>query len=1030
MVRLRGKSRPHASAGRSRIARVGACTIALLGLVASLGSGPTATATAEDTGNAGATVSTAGPGTATPEEQHASPQTVDQDRSTPQASSQSTADDAGPAAESSQAGAADGDAGAAVFAQEAPRKTRAGTLPAVFATGGSGRFKESIQWLQWGDYADFAGVARPNVPVLDYGEEKTFTNFRNMGEAGRLITTCTLSGLEHLGHAPDVTEGQAKAPLVATIPGAWAGDALDNLYNIGGPASWSDGGAEWHDPLAYPRDYTNHNQMVIGLANGYAYNGGNTWDGKPWGTPGADTTPTGYAARVRFGLSCSARLEAPDGSARAVPLSGLVFADAEASSTRSATDEYQNEWVQATVQPGVTWRVLDTLRSADCRDTRGGTGRQITTDGVLSDGGRTLQLRPTGMECVYQNYGSYSKPNGLGGPDAVMFMEGATSATITLQGSGYSAVALGLIIATDFGDAPESYGKASSLFQPSWQGGTVGSTRDLFAVSPQAEFGQSNTRLGDYIDAEGYQLHSADAQGDDDGGTPDDEDGVALPADGIRTQPGATWTQQARCTGPGRVAGWIDWNHNGIFDPAEKSDEVACTTDSVQLTWTVPGDVVRSVDGEAGSQPDTFMRVRITDDPGALAPTGNTATGEVEDYKVAVRVPTLELVKRVDGTYASAEVPALDADRWSLTGQQGSQTDGHHLVTGQGSAGRNVVVAGVFALSETSADPSAAGYTASAWSCRQTEGTAAGGQAYSSTVSGSRVSVNNQDRVTCEITNSAKPGSLVWRKLDEDARTQVAGSQWLLTGPGVPGGTLVADCTQAPCPAGDYADQDPAAGAFELTGLVWGTYSIREAQAPTGYAAAGKVFTFPQLTGAALSARLADSSDPDGTVSDSGIVNKRLTGSVAWQKHDMHSNALSGSQWLLTGPDVPAGTTVADCVADTAGQCAGGAFADTDPRAGSFKVTGLSWSDKPYSLRESVAPAGYRLDATTHEFRITADALDYVFDTAFTNRPREGLTVPLTGGMGTDIVLLAGGMLMATALASGVAIRKRRARRP
>ena len=84
---------------------------------------------------------------------------------------------------------------------------------------------------------------------------------------------------------------------------AWVGDALDNLYNVGGAGQWSDGSETWHSGLTYPSDYTNKNQMVIGLANGYAYNGGNTWDGKPWGTPGADTTPTGYAARVRFGLN-------------------------------------------------------------------------------------------------------------------------------------------------------------------------------------------------------------------------------------------------------------------------------------------------------------------------------------------------------------------------------------------------------------------------------------------------------------------------------------------------------------------------------------------------------------------------------------------------------------------------------------------------------------------------------------------------------------------------------------------------------
>ena len=1029
----------------SRFVRTGICTGIAFGLIVGADYGAGAIAAAEDSNISGGAATRGQPATPTTTTEPSGGES-----STPDAAPQTATEEATNASPSA------GDTGIAAESAEnedasEPAMTvrgtpTAGPLPAVFATGGSGRFKESLQWLQWADYSDFAGIEKPNVPILDYGQEKVFTNFRDMGEAGRLMTTCTLSDLQHLGHAQEVSEAQAKGPLVATIPGAWAGDALDNLYNVGGAAGWSDGSAEWHEPLVYPRDYINHNQMVIGLANGYAYNGNQTWDGQPWGTPGSSTTPTGYKARVSFDVRCLAELVAPDGSKQPVPLSGLVFADAEASSTRSTGDEYENEWVQASVQPGVTWRVLDTLRSANCQDTRGGTGQQITTNGVLSDAGRTLQLRPTGQECVYQNNGRYSKPNGLGGPDAVMFMEGATSATITLQGSGYSAVALGLIIATDFGDAPESYGKASSLFQPTWQGGAVDSTQDLFTVNPQANFGQPKTRLGDHIDAEGYQLHSSDAQGDDRGGSPDDEDGLALPPDGIRTQPGATWTQQVSCTGPGRVAGWVDWNHNGTFEAGEKSNEPTCAAGSAHLDWTVPTDVVRSVDGETGSQPDTFMRVRIAGDPvpiipvgngpageeneddvpAPLMPTGNTTTGEVEDYKVAVRVPTLELIKNVDGKYASAEVPMLNADRWTLTGQQGAETDAHHLVTGKGTAGRNIVASGEFALSETSDDPSAVGYEASAWACRQTDGTNAGSQAYSSVVTESSVVVKNQDRVTCEITNTTKPGALVWKKIDE-AATPLAGSEWTLTGPEVPGSTVVTDCTQAPCPTGSYADQDPAAGSFELTGLKWGTYSVTESKAPIGYNRITAVFTFPQITGAAPRAQLENNPGPDGTVIDQGIVNKRLTGSVAWSKEDMRSNALAGSEWTLTGPGVPAGTTVVDCVASTADQCAASAYADTDPKAGSFKVIGLSWSnDQKYSLQESAAPAGYQLDATLHEFMITTDALDYVFAAAFQNRPREGLNIPLTGGMGADALLIAGGVLIAAAIGSGAAIRRRR----
>ena len=119
-----------------------------------------------------------------------------------------------------------------------------------------------------------------------------------------------------------------KISLVATIPGAWAGDALDNLYNVGGPGSWSDGSEVWHSGLTYPKDYVNKNQMVIGLANGYAYNGGNAWDGKPW-DQSTDHRPTGYNARVSVDYSCKAEIYGSDGTITNVPIQGLVFADAE-----------------------------------------------------------------------------------------------------------------------------------------------------------------------------------------------------------------------------------------------------------------------------------------------------------------------------------------------------------------------------------------------------------------------------------------------------------------------------------------------------------------------------------------------------------------------------------------------------------------------------------------------------------------------------------------------------------------------------
>ena len=51
----------------------------------------------------------------------------------------------------------------------APSGLPADALPAVFAQGGTSWYRDTIQWLQWADYdQNFAGQAKPNVPVLDY----------------------------------------------------------------------------------------------------------------------------------------------------------------------------------------------------------------------------------------------------------------------------------------------------------------------------------------------------------------------------------------------------------------------------------------------------------------------------------------------------------------------------------------------------------------------------------------------------------------------------------------------------------------------------------------------------------------------------------------------------------------------------------------------------------------------------------------------------------------------------------------------
>ncbi len=86
------------------------------------------------------------------------------------------------------------------------------------------------------------------------------------------------------------------------------------------------------------------------------------------------------------------------------------------------------------------------------------------------------------------------------------------------------------------------------------------------------------------------------------------------------------------------------------------------------------------------------------------------------------------------------------------------------------------------------------------------------------------------------VTNKSEqvPGSVIWNKVD--GSTKLAGSEWLLKGPGQPDeGTPVTDCVAQLASSCIGPDQDPLAGQFKLEYLLWGEYELVETKAPSGY---------------------------------------------------------------------------------------------------------------------------------------------------------------------------------------------------
>ncbi|MEP9383076.1 SpaA isopeptide-forming pilin-related protein [Nocardioides cheoyonin] len=126
------------------------------------------------------------------------------------------------------------------------------------------------------------------------------------------------------------------------------------------------------------------------------------------------------------------------------------------------------------------------------------------------------------------------------------------------------------------------------------------------------------------------------------------------------------------------------------------------------------------------------------------------------------------------------------------------------------------VEAGDYDLSETDGP---GGYAAGDWDCGDAEQT------------GSTVTVEAGEDVTCTIVNDDQPGSVSWRKTSAATGVLLPGSEWTITGPGEAEIT-VADCEADPCTG---PDTDPVPGQFLVTDLDWGSYTLTETTAPDGY---------------------------------------------------------------------------------------------------------------------------------------------------------------------------------------------------
>ncbi len=226
---------------------------------------------------------------------------------------------------------------------------------------------------------------------------------------------------------------------------------------------------------------------------------------------------------------------------------------------------------------------------------------------------------------------------------SVMFTMGETSKSVTINVTGdtdtepneefnitLSVPAGGVVINTfsaggtiqnddqpaqfDFGDAPDPADSTAGQYPTLLA--NDGARHQIVANAP---------RLGVSIDAESDGLPSPTALGDDNDGSPGDEDGVAIPT----LIAGSTIAIPVEVSvAGGKLDAWVDFNQDGIWgNPEERvANDLAVGVGVTMVMVSVPADAATG---------KTVARFRLSS-AGGLSPTGTASDGEVEDHQALI----------------------------------------------------------------------------------------------------------------------------------------------------------------------------------------------------------------------------------------------------------------------------------------------------------------------------------------------------------------------------------------------------------
>ncbi|MEM6337843.1 MAG: GEVED domain-containing protein, partial [Bacteroidota bacterium] len=288
--------------------------------------------------------------------------------------------------------------------------------------------------------------------------------------------------------------------------------------------------------------------------------------------------------------------------------------DAEGDDIAGTDDEDGVTFGDAQWTPGTTTNITLAVNRLGCLDAAASCWADFNGDGDFNDAGENI------ISGVSSGTYAVDVPNSVTGGAVAVRCRLASDAGLTPVGSA-------------------SDGEVEDYFQPvaSLDYGDLGTNDNgtdyptLFADSGPRHVIVSECLLGQAIDAEADGQPDANAEGDDNAGT-DDEDGIQFLTGQIDEG------QIERLAATGVTTGcaeallycWADFNDDASFNDEEELIVNAQPLSASPFEYTVPEEIASTSIG---------VRCRLSNDAAAASPTGTAPNGEVEDYTVESSLP-------------------------------------------------------------------------------------------------------------------------------------------------------------------------------------------------------------------------------------------------------------------------------------------------------------------------------------------------------------------------------------------------------